>query len=130
MNFLILVVTHFYVFSDTDEVEANISNPEVIKTRVITVPEGYDPKAAEILFGYVKGLDVLLQYIQDYKLLEDVLRLCDYYEILSPLEALVSHMHKNMPINMTNVIKVLIRNENNHLCVRRERFSKCTFDIL
>ena len=65
----------------------------------------YDPKAVEIVFRYLQECTCPLNNLQDLRILEDALRLCDFYNMMRPLEAIITTMQQ-VPITMENVISV------------------------
>eukprot|EP00088_Acartia_fossae_P047336 TRINITY_DN5130_c0_g1_i6.p1 TRINITY_DN5130_c0_g1~~TRINITY_DN5130_c0_g1_i6.p1 ORF type:complete len:350 (+),score=60.02 TRINITY_DN5130_c0_g1_i6:109-1050(+) len=65
----------------------------------------YDPKSVEIVFRYLQDCSCPLKNMQDIRILEDALQLCDFYHIMRPLEAIVTTMQQ-VPVTMDNVVSV------------------------
>ena len=74
-------------------------SPEVSNLKIT----GYNVKAVKILFDYLNGFGEMMESVDNFEELADMIRFCDFYGIQGPV-ALLSHKIKTLKLTMDNVL--------------------------
>ena len=85
--------------------EQDITEKPKVEMEVIKI-SGYDSLAVRALFDFLQGYKNLLETCEQFSVLVDMLKLCDFYGIQRPIRDIIDRMNM-LPIDLSNLLDAL-----------------------